>query len=293
MPRRLPPLNALPSFEAAARHLSFSRAAEELHVTHGAVSRAVRNLEDHLGVQLMVGATRAVRLTPIGASFAGEIREVLQHLAAATSAATGQSSGVVSVSTIDSFAARWLMPRLFRFRRRHGDIDVRVATSERLADFVSDGIDIAIRCGGGEYRGLSAELLMKEDHFPVCSPKLLKGRYPLRRPADLARHTLLHDVFTIDWAIWLRSAGIDGIDPHRGPTFLSSDHAIHAAIGGEGVVLGRSALVADALAAGTLVRPFELSLPAGFAYYLVYPQRALKRPGVRAFRDWLMAEIRR
>jgi LysR family transcriptional regulator, glycine cleavage system transcriptional activator len=293
MPRRLPPLNALPSFEAAARHLSFSRAAEELHVTHGAVSRAVRNLEDHLGVQLMVRATRAVRLTPIGASFAGEIREVLQHLAAATSAATGQSSGVVSVSTIDSFAARWLMPRLFRFRRRHGDIDVRVATSERLADFVSDGIDIAIRCGGGEYRGLSAELLMKEDHFPVCSPKLLKGRYPLRRPADLARHTLLHDVFTVDWAIWLRSAGIDGIDPHRGPTFLSSDHAIHAAIGGEGVVLGRSALVADALAAGTLVRPFELSLPAGFAYYLVYPQRALKRPGVRAFRDWLMAEIRR
>jgi LysR family glycine cleavage system transcriptional activator len=184
------------------------------------------------------------------------------------------------------------MPRLFRFRRTHGDIDVRVATSERLADFVNDGIDIAIRCGGGQYRGLSAELLMKEDHFPVCSPKLLKGRYPLRTPADLARHTLLHDVFTVDWAIWLHSAGIDNVDPHRGPTFLSSDHAIQAAVRGEGVVLGRSALVADDLAAGRLVRPFELSLPAGFAYYLVYPPRALQRRNVKAFRDWLILEAR-
>jgi LysR family glycine cleavage system transcriptional activator len=292
MPRRLPPLNALPSFEAVSRHLSFSRAADELRVTHGAVSRAVRNLEDRLGVQLMIRASRSVRLTPIGASFAAEIREILEHLAAATSAATGQSSGIVSVSTIDSFAARWLMPRLSRFRRVHGDIDVRVATSERLADFVSDGIDIAIRCGGGQYPGLSAELLMKEDHFPVCSPTLLKGRYPLHRPADLARHTLLHDVFTVDWTMWLRSAGIDTIDPHRGPTFLSSDHAIQAAVRGEGVVLGRSALVADELAAGRLMRPFELSLPAGFAYYVVYPQRALRRPSVKAFRDWLVAEAR-
>jgi LysR family transcriptional regulator, glycine cleavage system transcriptional activator len=169
---------------------------------------------------------------------------------------------------------------------------VRVAASERLADFVSDGIDIAIRCGGGQYPGLSAELLMKEDHFPVCSPKLLKGRHPLRAPADLARHTLLHDVFTVDWAIWLRSAGIDPIDPHRGPTFLSSDHAIQAAIRGEGVVLGRSALIADELAAGRLVRPFALSLPADFAYYAVYPPRVLQRPNVKAFRDWLLGEAR-
>lgn len=288
MPRRLPPLNALPSFEAAARHLSFTRAADELRVTHGAVSRAVRNLEDHLGVPLMVRASRSVQLTPVGASFAAEIRDTLERLAAATAAASGQTS-IVSVSTIDSFAARWLMPRLSRFRRVH-DIDVRVATSERLADFVSDGIDIAIRCGGGRYPGLSAELLMTEDHFPVCSPKLLKGRHRLRTPADLARHTLLHDVFTVDWAIWLRSAGIDTVDPQRGPTFLSSDHAIQAAVRGEGVVLGRSALVADDLAAGRLVRPFALSLPASFAWYVVYPPRAMRRPGVKAFRDWLVAQ---
>lgn len=261
-------------------------------MTHGAVSRAVRNLEDHLGVQLLVRASRSVRLTPIGASFVIEVRDILEHLAAATSAAIGQSSGIVSVSTIDSFAARWLMPRLFRFRQMHGDIDVRVAMSEHLVDFATDGIDIAVRCGGGHYPGLSAELLMTEDHFPVCSPQLLKGRRPLRTPADLRQHTLLHDVFTVDWAIWLRSAGINDVDPYRGPTFLSSDHAIQAAIRAEGVVLGRSALVADDLATGRLVRPFELSLPAGFAYYVVYPPRALKRPAVKAFRDWLIAEAR-
>jgi LysR family transcriptional regulator, glycine cleavage system transcriptional activator len=256
------------------------------------VSRAVRNLEDHLGVQLMVRTSRSVRLTPIGALFAIEVRDVLERLAAATSSATGQSSGMVSVSTIDSFAARWLMPRLFRFRQAHNDIDVRVAMSERLVNFAGDGIDIAIRCGGGHYPGLSAELLMTEDHFPVCGPELLRGRHPLRTPADLGEHTLLHDVFTVDWAIWLRSAGITDIDPHRGPTFLSSDHAIQAAIRGEGVVVGRSALIADELARGRLVRPFDLSLPAGFAYYVVYPPRSFKRPAVRAFRDWLIDEAR-
>src|SRR5262245_60175567 len=182
MPRRLPPLNALPSFEAAARHLSFSRAADELGLTHGAVSRAVRNLEAYLGVQLMIRATRSARLTPVGASFAAEIRDALEQVAAATSAAKGQSSRIVSVSTIDSFAARWLMPRLSRFRKSRGDIDVRVATSERLADFVSDGIDIAVRCGGGQYAGFVSELLMREDHSPVCSPKLLSGPHPLCTP---------------------------------------------------------------------------------------------------------------
>jgi LysR family glycine cleavage system transcriptional activator len=184
------------------------------------------------------------------------------------------------------------MPRLSRFRQLHGDIDVRVSMSERLADFVSDGIDLAIRCGGGRYPGLTSELLMTEDHFPVCSPKLLKARWPLRSPADLLRHTLLHDVFTVDWAIWLRRAGIENVNSHQGPTFLSSDHAIQAAIQGEGVVLGRSALIADELAAGRLVRPFELSLPASFAYYAVCPPRALKRPSVKTFRDWVIAEAR-
>lgn len=292
MPRRLPPLNALPSFEAAARHLSFSKAADELHVTHGAVSRAVRHLEDQLGARLFVRTTRAIRLTPVGSAYAAEVREVLDHLATATAAtAAQQSSGVLNISTLDSFAAKWLVPRLFRFRRAHSDIDVRLSTSERLADFVSDGIDIAIRYGRGQYPGLKAELLMEEEIAPVCSPRLLEGPHPLRTPADLKHHTLVHDDFHIDWAMWLGAAGIEGIDPHRGPTFHSSEHAVQAAVLGEGVVLGRSALVADDVAGGRLVRPFALSLPAGLAYYVAYPPRALQRYKVKVFRDWLMAEV--
>lgn len=292
MARRLPPLSTLPSFEAAARHLSFSKAADELHVTHGAVSRAVRHLEEHLGVQLFLRATRSVHLTAAGSAYAAEVRETLDRLAAATLAAQGQhSSGTLNVSTLDSFAAKWLVPRLFRFRRAHSDVDVRLSTSEKLADFVTDGIDIAIRYGRGQYPAVKVELLLEEEVFPVCSPAFLEGPHPLRTPADLVHHTLVHDDFHIDWATWLRTAGVKGIDAHRGPVYHSSEHAVQAAVLGEGVVLGRSALVADDLAAGRLVRPFAFRLPAGLAYYLAYPPRALQQYKVKAFRDWLLAEV--
>lgn len=292
MARRLPPLNALPSFEAAARHLSFSKAADELHVTHGAVSRAVRHLEDHLGVRLFVRDTRSVRLTAVGAAYANEVREALDRIGAATIAAREQpSSGPLNVSTLDSFAAKWLVPRLFRFRRAHGDIDVRLSTSEQLADFVHDGIDIAIRYGRGQYPGLEVELLLEEEVFPVCSPAFLDGPNPLRMPADLVHHTLIHDDFHIDWTMWLKTAGVETIDAHRGPTYHASEHAVQAAVLGEGVVLGRSALVADDLAAGRLVRPFAFRLPAGLAYYVAYPPRARQHHKVKAFRDWLFAEV--
>lgn len=294
MSQQLPPLTTLRSFEASARLLSFSKAADELHVTHGAVSRAVRHLEDHLGVKLFKRSVRAVNLTPTGAAYAASVRDVLGRLAAATAVIMDQQSmGVLNISTLDSFAAKWLIPRLFRFRQAHGNIDVRLSTSEKLADFVNDGIDIAIRYGSGRYPGLTAELLMREDVFPVCSPLLLKGAHPLKSAADLKQHTLIHDDFKIDWAMWLKSAGVDGIDPHRGPRFESSDHAVQAAIQGEGVVLGRSALVADDLQAGRLVKPFSVSLPADLAYYVAYPAQTSQRPKVRAFRDWLFEEVSR
>jgi len=291
MARRLPPLNGLPSFEAAARHLSFSKAADELHVTHGAVSRAIRNLEDHLGVRLFERATRSVRLTPVGTSYAAEVRDALDQLAAATVIATGQqSSGALNVSALDGFVAKWLVPRLFRFRQAHADIDVRLSTTDKLADFVSDGIDIAIRYGRGQYPGLESHLLVEEDVFPVCSPALIEAAVPLRTPDDLKSHTLIHHDYYVDWSMWLMWAGIKGVNPHRGPAFRSTEHAVQAAIQGEGVVLGPSALVGDDLAAGRLVRPFEISFPAELAYYVVYPPRALQREKVRAFRDWLLAE---
>jgi len=291
MARRLPPLSTLPSFEAAARHLSFSKAAEELHVTHGAVSRAIRHLEDQLGARLFVRGTRSVKLTPAGSTFAAEVRDALDRLAAAARAASVQdASNVLNVSTLDAFASKWLVPRLFRFRRVCGDIDVRLSTSEKLANFVSDNIDIAVRYGRGRYPGVTAELLMEDEAFPVCSPKLLEGPHPLRTPQDLKHHTLIHDDFHIDWATWLRAAGIEGVDPHRGPAFYSSEHALQAAIQGEGVVLGRGPLVRDDLVKGVLVRPFALSLPAELAYYVAYLPRALQDPKVKAFRDWLKEE---
>lgn len=292
MPRKLPPLTALPAFDAAARHLSFTKAAVELNLTHGAVSRAVRNIEDRLGIRLFERATRSVRLTPAGAAYAAEIGAALDRIGAATLVATAaRSAGVLTVSTSDGFAGRWLVPRLHRFHRANPDIDVRLSTSGALADFISDGIDIAIRYGAGGYEGVVSELLAEEDVSPVCSPELLKGEHPLRSPADLRYHRLIHDNFRIDWATWLRHAGVDGVDPSSGVTFEAAAYAVEAAVQGEGVLLGRSALVSADLAAGRLVRPFDLALKSRARYYVVYPQGALRQKKVRAFRDWLFAEM--
>ncbi len=291
--RQLPPLSTLRSFDAAARLLSFSKAADELFVTHGAVSRAIRHLEDHLGVPLFHRTTRAVQLTQAGISFAASVRDALDRLGTATALIADQKNlGLLGVSTLDSFAAKWLLPRLFRFRQKHPEIEVRLATSSKLADFVNDGIDVAIRYGQGRYPGLATELLMMEDVAPMCSPDLLKGPHPLISPDDLKHHTLIHDDFQIDWSMWLISAGVDGVDPYRGPRFQSSVLAVQAAVQGDGVVLGRSALVADDLRVGRLVKPFTFSLPSDLAYYVVCPSQSAERPKIRAFRQWLLEEAR-
>lgn len=292
--RRLPPMSTLRSFEAAARLLSFSRAADELLVTHGAVSRAIATLEDALQVKLFERGVRSVRLTQAGASYQAVVREVLDRLSASTIVLMDQqSSGVLNISTIDSFAAKWLVPRLFRFSGEHRDIDIRLSTSERLASFTSDGIDLCIRYGRGNYPGLASELLLKEELTPVCSPDLLGKGLPLRELADLRHHTLIHDEFPIDWVIWLRSAGVADIDARRGIRFQSSVHAVQAAVQGGGIALGRSALIVDELKSGKLVRPFTISLPTDLAYYIVYPPDHLKRHKVKAFRDWLLEEVGR
>ena len=294
MPRKLPPLTALPAFDAAARHLSFTKAAEELNLTHGAISRAIRNIEDRLGIRLFERGTRSVRLTPEGAAYAAEIGAALDRIGAATIAATAaRTSGILTVSTSDGFAGRWLMPRLHRFHQAHRDIDVRLATSGVLADFISDGIDIAIRYGEGGYAGVVSEFLADEEVSPVCSPALMAGEHPLRSPADLRHHRLIHDNFRIGWAMWLEHAGVSGVNPEGGLRFDSAVYAIEAAVQGEGVLLGRSALVSADLAAGRLVRPFDLSLLSRWKYYVVYPERALRQRKVKVFRDWLLAEMAR
>ncbi|MER8762146.1 transcriptional regulator GcvA [Mesorhizobium sp. M0968] len=292
MPRKLPPLTTLPSFEAAARLLSFSKAAEELHVTHGAISRAIKNLEDQLGVQLFERGTRSVSLTAIGEPYARAVREALAQLATATAAATARySSSTLNVSTSDGFAGRWLVPRLYRFHGAHGDVDVRVSTSGKLTNFLGDGIDVAVRYGNGNYPGLTSEFLTGEEVFPVCSPKLLEGAHPLRTPQDLKHHTLIRDSFPIDWATWLASAGVEGVDPQSGITFDSATFAMESAAQGEGVVLGRTMLVAADLAAGRLVRPFGYALKSPSSFYFVYPPEAIRQRKVKAFRDWLLSEV--
>ena len=292
MPRRLPPLTTLPAFDAAARHLSFTKAAAELHVTHGAVSRAIRNLEEQLGTRLFERGTRSVQLTSEGAAYAAEIGAALDRIGAATIVASApKSAGVLNVSTSDGFAGRWLVPRLHRFHRANRDIDVRLSTSGTFSDFIRDGIDIAIRYGAGGYEGVISEFLAEEEVSPVCSPELLQGEHALRTPNDLKHQRLIHDNFRIDWATWLRAAGLDDINPDNGVRYESAAYAVEAAVHGEGVLLGRSALVSADLAAGRLVRPFDLALKSRWNYYVVYPDGALRQRKVRAFRDWLFSEM--
>jgi LysR family glycine cleavage system transcriptional activator len=292
MPRKLPPLNALPCFEAAARLLNFSRAADELSMTPGAISRAIKNLEDQLGVMLFERGTRTVRLTTVGEPYARAVRDMLEQLVAATASATSRrSDSTLNVSTSDGFAGRWLVPRLYRFHRLHADVDVRVSTTGRLTNFLADGIDVAIRYGAGNYPGLTAEFLKGEEVFPVCSPALMKGTRVLRRPEDLKHHTLIRDTYPIDWAAWLSSAGVKGVNARKGLTFDSYTFAVEAAVKGEGVALGRTMLVADDLAARRLVRPFQHTMKAASSFYLVYPPDAIRQRKVRIFRDWIRSEI--
>ncbi len=289
--RRLPPLKALHVFEAAARHLSFTRAAEELHVTQAAVSHQVKALEDYLGTPLFRRRNRTLLLTAPGQDYLPAVQRGFEVLRDATERLL-QSQGreTLTVSVLPSFAARWLVPRLGRFVHANPDVDLRVAPSEQLADFERDGVDVGIRYGLGRYRGLRADRLLSEDIFPVCSPALQRSDNALRKPADLCHHVLLHDDDHGDWRTWLLAAGVDKVDPGRGPVFTDSSMLIQAAIAGQGVALARGVLVRDELAAGRLVRPFTLSLPTDYAYYIVCPATAAARPAVARFRQWLLGE---
>jgi LysR family glycine cleavage system transcriptional activator len=288
-------MNTLPDFEAAARYLSFTKAAEELNVTHGAVSRQVKSLEDYLGVPLFRRLNRALRLTDEGQAYAQSVRELLDTLAETTRRLrTPRNASGLTVSTTYSFTSGWLVPRLGRFRALHPDVDVRLQANDHVIDFARDNADLAIRYGRGQYPGLAFERLLSDDYAPVASPALLKGKYPLRKPADLRHHVLLHEENNeVDWRMWLMAAGVEGVDASRGPIFSHSPMAIQAAIHGEGVALGRTALIEEELTSGRLVRLFDLRLKSQMAYYIVYPPRAIERPMVRAFRDWLLAEAGR
>jgi LysR family glycine cleavage system transcriptional activator len=311
---RLPPLNALKAFEAAARHLSVKKAAAELNVTPAAVSHQIRALEDYLDVKLFHRFNRALELTDAARACLPKLREGFDCLVKAVEVLRAQKgTGVLTVSAAPSFAARWLMPRLHRFFEAHPEIDVRV--SARLRQSSEDGkgtvaervtvdawladSDIAILYGRGDYPGFRVDRLLDLNITPICSPRLITGPRPLVRPEDLRHHLLLHDD-TGDaydgesfWDVWLKAAGVTGIDTRRGPHFSHAVLAFEAAVEGVGIVASMPVLAASDLHAARLVTPFALRVPLVSAYYLVCSETAMTRPAVAAFREWLLAEAKR
>lgn len=299
MKTRLPGLGAFSTFEAAARHQSFTRAAEELNVTPAAVSYLVRELEAQLKVKLFQRTKRAVRLTRAGEILNTSVANALDGIGRAVDRVQSMDGHpVLKVTATPGFAMKWLVPRLNGFLERFPDVDVRVDMSKRPVDFARDDMDIAIRFGAGGYPGLQVERLISDKLFPICSPKLLKGPRPLRHPRDLRCFTLIHvhwqgqGATWPTWEMWLAAAGVTGIDATRGIHFAESVMAIQAAIDGQGVALGDSSLTATDLAQGRLVRPFDLAVdaPAQFGYWIVVPPRTAAQPLVVAFRDWLRSE---
>ncbi len=294
----VPPISALRAFEAAARLKSFTLAAEELGLTQSAISHQVHGLEEHLGFELFHREPRRISLTAKGETLALAVREGLTVVASCVRTLMRADNGPrLTVSTLAGFAVKWLFPRLIRFDERHPQIELAIVTTGQLAGFADGEADVAIRYGTGRYPGLHVEKIMDESMFPVCAPRMMKGPKALRTPEDLARIPLLHDeILRLDghmpsWQNWIDAVGVKGIDAAKGRRFGQSNMSIQAAIEGLGVALGRSPLVMDDLAAGRLVRPFELSIPSGFSHYFVCPSRALALPKIAAFRAWLLAEV--
>jgi LysR family glycine cleavage system transcriptional activator len=291
MAQKLPPLTALRAFEAAARLESFSQAAEEIHVTHGAVSHQVKGLEAFLGVALFARTGRRVLLTGDGKFFAERVRAAMQQIGEAAAAISRHGrANRLAVSTMPSFASRWLMPRIGRFMDAHPDLEVSIHSSLSLVDFVRDEIDVAVRFGDGDWPNVNAELVMRDEYFPVCSPRLNRGRLP-RRPQDLSRFKLLLSDQE-PWTPWFRAAGVDLPEP-TGPEFNDAALMLQATEAHRGIALTRRSITEADIAAGKLVRLFDVALPAARAYYLVWPKNREASKNILAFRDWLIGETKR
>ena len=301
MNRKLPPLNGLRAFEAAARLMSFSKAADELHVTPAAISQQIKSLEAFYGTALFHRSTRALSLSDAGAAALPLLSEGFDRLAEGTEILDSPlRSGLLTISVTPSFGSKWLLPRLDGFRELYPEYEVRIDASNDRADFTRDGVDIALRYGRGHYPGLVAEQLMPETAFPVCSPALLEGEHPLRQPEDLIHHVLLHVNWKTEsaaapsWRMWLAAAGIGELQAAGGLHFTMDEMAAQAAVNGMGVLLTGTSFIADDLKAGRLVQPFpkEIRLATEFRNYLVYPERSAQSPKVQAFRDWALSEAR-
>ena len=300
MNRKLPPLNALRAFEATARHLSFTGAADELHVTPAAIGHQVRALEDFFDQKLLIRSTRKVELTDVSRWVLPMVSQGFDLLAEAGERLTApDTSPALNLTVEPGFAARWLVQHLESFQRLHPGRDVRLSAGYDLVDFTERRFDMGIRFGNGNYPGLRVHRLGLEEVFPVCSPALMEGPNAIREPDDLRQHTLLHEDWVManeqvwpNWNMWLKATGANRVDPEPGPHFSNSALAIQAAIGGQGVALSSTAMVTDDLAASRLVRPFgeEFKTQLETAYFLVYLPEVEHEPKIVAFRNWLKEE---
>ena len=290
MARRLPPLNGLKAFEAAARSGSFTRAAEELNVTQGAVSHQVKALEDTLGLKLFRRERQRVILTEAGRDYLSVIRDALDQIAVGTERLLQrQEGGALTVSTSPDFAAKWLVNRLGRFSEKHPNVDLRISATTHYIDFARDDVDVAIRHGDGEWPGLDVQRLYSERLFPVCSPKLIAGRNRITKPADLLKFPLLRLEDAKNWQRLLEAAGVrTAVGP--GPVLNRASMLIDAAIDGQGIALARTALAAWDLINGRLVRPVDVSLKVADTYWIVCPKASSNVPKIATFRTWVLAE---
>ncbi|MBN3760130.1 transcriptional regulator GcvA [Burkholderia sp. Ac-20365] len=291
--RQLPALNAIKAFEAAARHESFSRAADELYVTHGAVSHQIRALEEELGVKLFARDGKRVRLTDVGRRYAAQVRTALISLVEATrEIRAGDRDRRLVVSMLSSFAARWVTPRIGRFIEANPQWDLELLSTNALTDFARDDVDCAIRFGNGPYPALHSELLLEEVFFPACSPTFNGGNLP-KNPTDLANLPLLRSDDEL-WRPWFDAAGLtDWPEPKRGVLYQDSSNLLQAAIDGQGIALTRRSLAMHEVAAGRLVRLFDIDGPSPWQYYFICTPQLMQTARVKAFRDWVFDEVGR
>lgn len=289
---RLPPLNALRSFEAAARHLSFTRASEELFVTQAAVSHQIKALEDFLGMKLFIRRNRTLLLTEEGQSYYLDIKEVFTGLHEATKRLHAMGAkGSITVALPPSFAVQWLVPKLSDFANKQPDIDVRIKAVDSDDGFLTDDVDIAIYYGKGRWSGLFAEKLYAEYITPVCSPMLFQSEKPLEELDDLRHHQLLHDTSREGWKSWIRQFNVLGVNVNQGPIFSHSMLILQAAALGQGIALVDSALARPEIAMGRLICPFEERMVTQRAYYLVCRESQAELKKIQAFKDWLLEQV--
>jgi LysR family glycine cleavage system transcriptional activator len=289
---RLPPLNALRAFEASARHLSFTKAAEELFVTQAAVSHQIKALEEHLGIKLFMRKNRALLLTEEGQSYFLDIKDIFTSISDATEKLLARGAkGAITVSLQPSFAIQWLVPRLIEFSNIHPEIDVRIKAVDDDDGHLTEDVDIAIYYGRGNWSNVHVDKLHTEYLIPVCSPLLLQGKKPLSEINHLVEHTLLHDTSRRDWKRWFKEAGVKGANVNHGPVFSHSSMVLQAAIHGQGIALGHNILAKPDIEAGRLVCPFNQVLVTRNAFYIVCRESQLDIGKISAFRDWVLATV--